>query len=468
MPSSQRTVKAAVAERPVPSLLLERRGLSEWHLRALGYHGVVHQPGRLRGPLEGFTTARKAQKRKDSMSQAFRGFPPAPAWARDLTSVGVTGTNGKTTTTRWIAAALRTLGRPVLSITTVGGFLDDEPWGLMDSHDEFLHWARKARDQGAQCLAIETTSEALALGFAQAWPMRVGVFTNLSHDHLDAHHSPEHYLASKAQLFVNLPPNGAAVLNARDDVSNLVREVLPNGVVVLDYAGSSKEERASVARLRAFEINVGWSGTSAKLCANGRIDEPIELHLPAIGEMYVDNAMAALLAAKLLGVSWARGAEALRTAAPVPGRFEVVSHHPHVVVDYAHTPDALEKTLRTARGLCSGRLIVVFGAGGNRDRSKRMAMGHSARVADRVILTSDNPRHESPAAIAAQIAMGLGDHDAVHIELDRSEAIASALRSAGPDDVILIAGKGHETTQTIGDDVVPMDDVALVRSLCGS
>jgi UDP-N-acetylmuramoyl-L-alanyl-D-glutamate--2,6-diaminopimelate ligase len=442
------------------------------------------------------------------MSQAFRGFPPAPAWARELISVGVTGTNGKTTTTRWIAAALRTLGRPVLSITTVGGFFDDEPWGLMDSHDEFLHWARKARDQGARCLAIETTSEALALGFAQAWPMRVGVFTNLSHDHLDAHHSPEHYLASKAQLFVNLPSKGAAVLNAREGASNLLREVLPKDVTVLDYARSAdgarmtaehflaasaekstrpmsggrpgsapppgpgglalRTKNAVSAHLLAFDINVSWSGTSARLCADDRVDEPIELYLPAIGDVYVDNAMAALSAAKLLGVSWARGAEALRTAAPVPGRFEVVCHHPHVVVDYAHTPDALEKTLRTARGLCRGRLIVVFGAGGDRDRSKRMAMGHSARVADQVILTSDNPRHESPAAIAAQIASGLENHDAVHIELDRREAITSALRSASQDDLIVIAGKGHETTQTVGDDVVPMDDVALVRGLCGS
>src|SRR5207248_2839476 len=153
--------------------------------------------------------------------------PAPPAFANEIATVGVTGTNGKTTTTAWIAAALRRLGGPVLRATTVGHFLDDEPLEVEKSYDGFVAAMRTLFDRGGRRAAIELTSEALAAGFARAWPCRVGVFTNLTHDHLDAHGSPEHYLASKAQLFVSLPAGGTAVLNASDPTWALLREVVP-------------------------------------------------------------------------------------------------------------------------------------------------------------------------------------------------------------------------------------------------
>jgi UDP-N-acetylmuramoyl-L-alanyl-D-glutamate--2,6-diaminopimelate ligase len=390
------------------------------------------------------------------MPPGFLPFPPPPAWAHALSSVGVTGTNGKTTTTRWTAAALATLGSPVLSITTVGVFLDDEPWGTLRSHDEFLALANRARHLGVRFLCIETTSEALGLGFARAWPFTVGVFTNLSRDHLDAHRTVEHYLASKAQLFVHLPESGAAVLNAADSATPLLREVIPNGVSVLPYHASEAEPHC----VTSSDVAISWSGTTCRLHVDR--EDWINLSLPAIGEVYVANALAALSAAHFLGVPWTRGADALRHAKPIPGRFQLVHREPFVVIDYAHTPDALEQAIHTARSLCEGCLTVVFGAGGDRDRGKRPAMGQAARLADRVILTSDNPRGESPSDIAQQIARGLSEHANVHFEMDRNEAIGMAVSTAHSKDVILVAGKGHEAFQTVGDTAIPMKDEDIV------
>lgn len=399
------------------------------------------------------------------MPPGFLPFPPKPAWAHALSSVGVTGTNGKTTTTRWTAAALATLGSPVLSITTVGVFLDDEPWGTLHSHDEFLALADRARHLGVRFLCIETTSEALGLGFARAWPFTVGVFTNLSRDHLDAHRTVEHYLASKAQLFVHLPEGGAAVLNAADPATHLLREVIPNGVSVLAYHADSTESRPHL--VTSSNIAVSWSGTTARLHVQDSRDDWVELSLPAIGEVYVANALGALSAAHFLGVPWAQGADALRHAKPVPGRFQVVHRQPFVIIDYAHTPDALEQAVRTARALCEGSLTVVFGAGGDRDRGKRPAMGRAARLADRVILTSDNPRSESPSDIAQQIARGLSEHSNVHFVMDRDEAIGMAVSTARREDGILVAGKGHEAFQSVGDATIPMKDEDIVRRWLG-
>lgn len=391
-----------------------------------------------------------------------------PGWSRRLFTVGVTGTNGKTSTTRWAAACLARLARPVAQTTTLGSFLDDEPFDAPRDFGGFLATMQAGVDRGGRFAAIEVTSEALARGFARAWPCRAGVFTNLTHDHLDAHGSPEHYLASKAQLFVSLPEGGVAVLNAADPASELLEEVVPSGVQILRYAVPSRGELRGAPELRAVEVMLSWEGTRVTVEARGALAHaPRELRIRAIGAVYVENAFGALAVALALGVPAADAADALARA-PVPrGRFEVVEgppEGPRAVVDYAHTPDALLRTLATARTLCRGRLTVVFGAGGDRDRGKRGAMGAAASTADRVVLTSDNPRSEDPRRIADEIRAGIAPHVAVDLELDRHAAIRTAILDAGPEDVVLVAGKGHETEQTVGTRTVPFDDVAEARA----
>ena len=393
--------------------------------------------------------------------------PAPPEWSRRLFTVGVTGTNGKTSTTRWTAACLGTVARPVAQTTTLGSFLDDAPMEATRDFAGFLATMRAALDRGGRFASIEMTSEALARGFARAWPCRIGVFTNLTHDHLDAHGSPEHYLASKAQLFVNLEPGGAAVLNGGDPTSELIAEVIPDGVRVVRYAVPSRGAPQRAPELQVLEATPDWEGTSVVLEARGALAHaPRALRLRAIGDPYVENALAALAAAMVSGVPPEDAARALGEA-PVPaGRFQVIGEEggPRVVVDYAHTPDALARTLATARRLCRGALVVVFGAGGDRDRDKRAPMGAAASRADRVVLTSDNPRSEDPARIADAIRAGIEPHVDVEVELDRRAAIRSAIAGASEGDVVVLAGKGHETTQTAGGRTVPFDDAEEARA----
>ncbi|MBX3210133.1 MAG: UDP-N-acetylmuramyl-tripeptide synthetase [Labilithrix sp.] len=395
-----------------------------------------------------------------------RVVPAPPPWASKLHTVGVTGTNGKTTTTAWIAAALRAISRPVARATTVGFFLDEVDLAIDKSYDGFLKGMRACFDRGGTHAAIELTSESLARGFARAWPCSVGVFTNLTHDHLDAHGTPEHYLASKAQLFVSLPPGATAVLNASDENYELLREVTPAGVVQRSYAVPSRGTPQGEPDLVATSVDVSWKGTriacDVKDAASGL---PRELHVRAIGSVYAENALAALLGAVAAGVPADAAAGALAEAAAPPGRFEVIHERPYVVVDYAHSPDALARTVAIARALASdARLFVVFGAGGKRDRDKRRPMGEAARPADVVILTTDNPRDEAPADIARAIAAGLDGHAGVRTELDRERAITAAILEAQGDDVVLVAGKGHETEQIIGTETRRFSDVEVAKA----
>jgi UDP-N-acetylmuramoyl-L-alanyl-D-glutamate--2,6-diaminopimelate ligase len=393
--------------------------------------------------------------------------PPPPDWSRRLLSVGVTGTNGKTSTTRWTAACLARVARPVAQTTTLGSFLDDEPFATTLDFPGFLATMRAGLSAGGRFAAVELTSESLARGFARAWPFRVGVFTNLTHDHLDAHGSPEHYLASKAQLFVSLGPGGTAVLNASDPASELLAAVIPAGVRVVRYAVPSRGTHGGQPELEATKVQIGWDGTRVELARSGDlVGAPDAIHIRAIGEIYAENAMAALAAAMVAGVPAAEAANALAGASVARGRFERVSGEagPHVVVDYAHTPDALARTVATARRLCTGSLVVVFGAGGDRDRDKRGPMGHAASLADRVVLTSDNPRSEDPARIADAIRAGIEGRVDVKLQLDRRMAIRTAILDAGPDDLVLVAGKGHETLQTIGSETQPFDDAEEARA----
>jgi UDP-N-acetylmuramoyl-L-alanyl-D-glutamate--2,6-diaminopimelate ligase len=394
-----------------------------------------------------------------------RRVPAPPEWQSKLFTVGVTGTNGKTTTTAWIAAALRSFGHPVARATTVGFFVDDEELQVEKSYDGFLEGMRTALDRGGTHAAIELTSEALAHGFAVAWPCKVGVFTNLTHDHLDAHGTPEHYLASKAQLFVSLKAEGAkAVLNAADPVFELLREVLPTGVALSSYAVPTRGAPIGDPDLVAESVDVSWQGTLVRCRAKDGSGLPTEVRVKAIGDVFAENALAALLGAVAAGVAPDDAAKAIANAPPPPGRFEVISEKPWVVIDYAHSPDALARTVATAKKLATdggGKLAVVFGAGGKRDKAKRAPMGEAARPADVVVLTSDNPRDEDPADIAKAIAVGLEGHADVRTQLDRRRAIVDTIRTAGTQDVILVAGKGHETDQTIGVETRKLSDVEV-------
>jgi UDP-N-acetylmuramoyl-L-alanyl-D-glutamate--2,6-diaminopimelate ligase len=385
----------------------------------------------------------------------------AAARAR-LRTVGVTGTNGKTTTTSMVAAIVAAAGEPSARVTTVGAWVDDESITGANLAHEFLVTVERAAVRGVRTIAVEMTSKALAAGLARTWPPDVGVFTNLTRDHLDIHGSPEAYLAAKAQLVIALAPGGAAVLNGDDPAATLLAELVPPEVSLLRFS-----QRDPSCALAAERVEVSSTGTRISL-ARGELADRLggTIALRVVGGVHAQNALAAALAAHALGYPADAIGRGLATFAGVPGRFEVVATEPLVIVDYAHTPDGLAGTLATARALCpNGHVVCVFGCGGNRDRGKRPEMGAIADAcADVVVLTTDNPRHEDPRAIAAQIMAGVATTRARWIgELDRARAIERAIALARPIDVVVIAGKGHEQVQEIGGAMTPFSDVHVAR-----
>jgi UDP-N-acetylmuramoyl-L-alanyl-D-glutamate--2,6-diaminopimelate ligase len=380
-----------------------------------------------------------------------------------LQTAAVTGTNGKTTTVSMIDAIVAATGETNARVCTLGSWVGDEPIVADTPTQEFLGAVERSVERGVRTIAIEVTSKALAGGLAKRWRPKVAVFTNITRDHLDMHGSPEAYLASKAQLFMALPPGGVAVLNADDPASELIREVILPGVVVRYFSTDG-----APADLAAREVVPSSDGTLVSLAPSTLADAlGGEIALGVVGAVHAKNALAAALAVDALGYdadSIRRGLEAF---AGVAGRFEIVGRAPLVVVDYAHTPDGLDGTLHTARELVGkgGRLICVFGCGGDRDRGKRPTMGELAdRLADVVVLTNDNPRTESPERIAAEIRTGAPSPAADWTEqLDRRAAIDHAVNIAGAADVVVIAGKGHEAVQIVGDTEIPFSDVEVAR-----
>jgi len=369
-----------------------------------------------------------------------------------LLTVGVTGTNGKTTTTRLLGDVLRGAGRATEVIGTLSGAR------TTPEAPDLQRALAAARDRGVVAVAMEVSSHALALGRVAGTTFDVAVFTNLGRDHLDLHGTVERYFAAKASLF---EPGVAArgVVNV-DDV---------HGRLLLDV-GSIPMEGFSLADVD--ELVVGptrhsyrWRGVTVEVGIGGLFNAM--------------NSLAAATAAAAVGIEPADIAAALADSPPVPGRFEPVdAGQPFaVVVDYAHTPDGLAEALRAARGAVSGadaatpgRVVVVFGCGGDRDRDKRPEMGATAAAhADLVVVTSDNPRTEDPLAIIDATVAGVpADYRGrVVIEPDRRSAIGLALGAARPGDLVLVAGKGHEVTQTVGVAELPFDDREVVRELLG-
>lgn len=413
--------------------------------------------------------ALRIARRKGAPSLVRPTEAPFP-WAEGLHTVGVTGTNGKTSTTQMIWHLLGEVSEgPVLKKTTLGCWIGEEELTEAKDLRGFLQSFGRLADRSGTHAAVEVTSQALSIGYAKFWRFDVGVFTNLSHDHLNTHGSFEHYLASKAQLFVHLPDDGAAVLNAADETSALIDRVTPPAVKRLRFGVASRGTLAPEMDLAARAVNVSWEGTRIELLPGDLADAlGGELEVPFVGEVYAENALGACLAAVHMGLSPEKLPARLATCPPVPGRFEVVSKSPTVVVDFAHTPDALLRVCRAAKELLSGgRLLVVFGAGGERDQDKRVPMGQAVgELADLVFITTDNPRREDPKVIAEALAKGVRQGKAAcRLIPDRARAIESALSDAGPGDVVLITGRGHETTQEIGGSLIDFDDAAVVRQL---
>ena len=380
----------------------------------------------------------------------FHGDPSAR-----LDVVGITGTSGKTTTSFLVRELLEGAGRRTALLGTVKSVVAGREGTLARTTPEAVDlqaaFAEMADGGDAAC-AMEVSSHALELHRADAIHWAVAVFTNLSQDHLDFHPTMEEYFLAKRRLFEAGPRVG--IVNVDDAWgARLAAE--------MDVTTVSVEGDADV---RAVDVRPGLEGTDFAVVDRG--GTRLDVRSPLRGRFNVANALAAVVVARALGVDDAAIASALRTAAPVPGRLEPVEEGQGfaVLVDYAHKPGALESVLDAARDLTRGRVIVVFGAGGDRDRGKRPIMGEVAgRLADEVVITSDNPRSEDPDAIVAEIVAGVGRRD-VRVEPDRRAAIELAVSLARDGDVLLVAGKGHEQGQELaGGRKIPFDDVAVAR-----
>jgi UDP-N-acetylmuramoyl-L-alanyl-D-glutamate--2,6-diaminopimelate ligase len=377
------------------------------------------------------------------MAQLAVRFNGDPAAA--MIVVGTTGTNGKTTTSYLLQAIFEAAGMPAEVVGTLSGAR------TTPEAPELQARLAAMRDRGTQAVAMEVSSHALAMHRVDGMRFKVAVFTNLSRDHLDFHETMESYFEAKARLFDPALAERAVV--------NLDS---PHGRLLLDTA---RVPTTGYSLDDIDDLEVGATGS--RFIWRGQ-----SVHLDLGGRFNVANALAAAEAAVAVGLDPAVVADGLSRPVSVPGRFEVVDAGQsfRVLIDYAHTPDGLEQLLGAVRDVSAGGSVtVVFGCGGDRDQTKRPAMGEvAARLADRVILTSDNSRGEETGAIIAAVRQGYdqaGERRAqdLVVELDRRTAIALALAAAGPDDTVVIAGKGHESTQVIGDTVVPFDDHEVAR-----
>ncbi len=383
----------------------------------------------------------------------FHGDPTAR-----LQTVGITGTNGKTTTAFLVRALLEAAGRPAGLLGTVKSVIGGVEHEVLRTTPEAIDLQRtfaEMLDAGDQACVMEVSSHALTLHRADAIHFTAAIFTNLTQDHLDFHETMEEYYRAKRLLFTDLAP-AHAVVNVDDPYGARLAADLGDAAITF-----ALEHDASY---RAGAVQTGLDGSHFAVTAP---DGVFELSSPLTGRFNVSNVLGAFATARALGVEAETAIEAIASAGQVPGRFQSVSEGQDyaVLVDYAHTPDSLENVLRAARGLTNGRLHVVFGCGGDRDRGKRPLMGEiAARLADRVIVTSDNPRSEDPAAIIDEILVGSGP-DVEH-EVDRRVAIERAISAAAAGDVVVIAGKGHEQGQEFeGGRKVPFDDVTVAREI---
>jgi UDP-N-acetylmuramoyl-L-alanyl-D-glutamate--2,6-diaminopimelate ligase len=389
----------------------------------------------------------------------------------ELEVVGVTGTNGKTTTAYLVREILEAAGTRCGLLGTVKqvvGGVEEEVERTTPEAIDLQSTFRRMHDGGDRVCAMEVSSHALELHRCDSIHFRVALFTNLTQDHLDFHGGMEEYFASKRRLFEMGPE--VAIVNVDDPYGRRLAEEFE--CVTFSAAGAEADLVAGDVGLSArgaeFEVTLPSKGQNSPYGGENRpIGEAISVRTRLPGDFNVANALGAFATALALGVAPEVAAEGLSQAAAPPGRFEPVDEgQPFtVLVDYAHTPDSLENVLRAAQGVTEGRVIAVFGAGGDRDRGKRPLMGRAgAEGSDLAIVTSDNPRSELPQAIVEEVLTGAGGGEGIEAEVDRRAAIALALARAEPGDTVVIAGKGHEQGQEFEDGrKVPFDDREVAR-----
>jgi UDP-N-acetylmuramoyl-L-alanyl-D-glutamate--2,6-diaminopimelate ligase len=400
---------------------------------------------------------------RQALAMASRNFYHHPD--ERILFTGITGTNGKTTTAYLIETILRASGKITGLLGTIeyrlAGEVRPSPNTTPESLD-VMRFATELEARGGTHLIAEVSSHALALGRVHGFHFHTAVFTNLTRDHLDFHGTMEEYGAAKRRLFAGPPAPQWAVLNADDPVSKTMTPDHPGSRAI--WYGLAAD-----AGLRAENIVSGFSGLRLDVSWNGR---RVNVESPLLGRVNVSNILAAIGTGLSYGLDLDAIASAVSTCRAVPGRFEPVDSGQTflVAVDYAHTDDALRNAIQTARSLSKGKVITLFGCGGDRDRTKRPLMGMAAaELSDFVVLTSDNPRSEDPLAIMNDVLVGLGRFDTPYVaEPDRAKAIQIAIERAQPGDVVLLAGKGHETYQVLKDRTIHFDDRETAREILRS
>ncbi len=385
---------------------------------------------------------------------ALEGYP-----SKNLCVTGVTGTNGKTTTTWLLRSILQAGGvqSGLLGTIEYHNAVEAERSQLTTPDSMALaHWLSSMVANQATHAAIELSSHALDQSRCAGTLLDAAVITNITHDHLDYHTGYDAYRDSKLRIFENLKPGGVAILNADDPGSISCLALAPGQVTTFGIHNS--------ADVSGTILEQSADGTVFVLTAGA---ERVQVRTPLAGEHNVLNCLSAAAAALHSGISLHDIAAGIESLQAVPGRLERIDCGQafHVFVDYAHTDDALQRAVLAAKAVTSGRVICVFGAGGDRDRTKRPLLGRAGAVADLPVVTSDNPRSEDPESIIEEILAGIEVGRNCHVEVDRELAIGWALRQAGPGDTVLIAGKGHETEQVIGTEKIHFDDREVVRGI---
>jgi UDP-N-acetylmuramoyl-L-alanyl-D-glutamate--2,6-diaminopimelate ligase len=396
------------------------------------------------------------------MGELASRFWAAPS--EDMTIAAVTGTNGKTSVSHFIAQAWRqSLGQAGLIGTLGYGDLDALSPASHTTPEPFTlnRVLADCIDDGIDHVAMEVSSHALEQGRCDTVQIDAAIFTNLSRDHLDYHPDMASYAAAKRRLFTDHAPR-FAILNHDDDTGRKWARELASSQQVLSYGLAPGAELAADIR--------GQDADGMTLSLHSPWGEAV-LRTGLIGRFNVSNLLAAAGALTLLGMPWEETVRELELVQPVPGRMMRMGGmpgQPVVVIDYAHSPDALAQSLVAVKEHLAGRLVCVFGCGGDRDRGKRAQMGSVARrLADRIVVTSDNPRYESANSIINDVLAGIDDMQGVSVEPDRAMAIARAVESAGPGDIVMIAGKGHERYQEVSGQRIPFSDEVAVRTVLG-
>jgi len=386
--------------------------------------------------------------------------------SREMTVVGITGTNGKTTTAYMIRDLLRDGGFLPGLLGTVAYEVGERtiPASRTTPEAPDIHsMFQQMKEAACDSVVMEVSSHAIALQRIHGIDFNISVFTNLTQDHLDYHKDMGTYFNVKAKLFQSL--------ENRHDHSSVINIDDPWGRKLVEEG-----------KLDADVVTYGFNELAMVCASNDKVDEngtrfhvftpwgEINIRLQLLGRFNIHNALAALATGGLCGVGLQLMAQSLSNIQSIPGRLELVSNRKHkkIFVDYAHTDDALKNVLNTLREICKGRLIVVFGCGGNRDRGKRKLMGQAAAdLADYSIITSDNPRNEEPEVIVSEIVEGFAEQQQFDVELDRRNAIEKGIKMMRRKDILLVAGKGHETYQELQGTIVPFDDRETVREILG-